>query len=69
MNKLNQKEAECIIFTYQDFWYGNTPIEIYALDLWCRITTDGARHLFFSDGPVEECLEMAEAEEMVEEVV
>ena len=48
---------------------GGVPIELYVLERWYRIATEGTRHLFFSDGPVEEHAEAAEAEEMAEELV
>ena len=69
MKKIRQKGAECIIFTHQDFPDGGALIKLYAIEQRCRITTEGDRHLFFSDGPVEERVEVVEVEEMAEEVV
>ena len=57
MKKIRQKEERCIIFNHQDFCDGDAPIKLYSLDQWCRIITKSARHLFFSDGPLEERVE------------
>ena len=63
VNKIRQKEVECIIFTHQDFRNSNAPIELYDIEKWCQITTWGARYLLFSDVLVEECVEAVEVED------
>ena len=57
------------IFTHQDFHNCDALINLYNLQQWCIITTENYRHLIFSDGPFEECVDTAEVGEMVEEVV
>ena len=69
MKKTPQREAVSIIFTHQDFRDGDDLIELYNIERWRLITTEGDRHLFFSDGPSEEHVEAAEVDEMVEKVV
>ena len=69
MKKMRSKEAGCILFTDQYFRDGEDSIKLYALEWWCQISTEVGRHLFFSDGNLEERMETAEVGEMVEEVV
>ena len=64
IKKIHQKEAGCIIFTHQDFHNGDAPIELYALEQWCKITTEDVRELLFSGGTLEECMEESEADYM-----
>ena len=68
-NNTHKKRQNVSFFTHQEFRDGDTPIKIYALAPWCQITTEDARHLFFSDGPVYERTETAKAEDISEEVV
>ena len=68
-NKTHKKDAGCIIFNHQDIQNGDTPIELYTLEKWCQIITEGDIHLLFSDGPLEEIVEATEMEQMSAEVV
>ena len=54
MKKIRKKEVGCIILTYQDFHNGGALIELYTLERWCQISTEGDRHILFSDGTLEE---------------
>ena len=42
----------------------NLQLSYTLFEKWCLITTEGARHIFFSVGPLEECLKAEEVEEM-----
>ena len=68
MKEICQKEAVYIIFTHQGFRNSDSPIELYTLERWCKTATEGDRHLFFSDGPVEKCVGAKEVEDVAEEV-
>ena len=58
-----------MIFTRQDFYSSNSLIKLYALDIWCKITTEGARNLLSSDGTLQDHVDPEEVEDMAEGLV
>ena len=67
--KISPKEAECTIFTLQEFFDDADPIRLYVLGKMYQINTEDDRHILLSDWSGEKHLETAEAEDITEEVV
>ena len=57
--KYAKKRQDALFSLTKTSVIGNTPIELYAIDQWRKITIGSARNLFFSNMPVEERVETA----------
>jgi Transposase IS4 len=47
--RVKKKEQSCVVFFHKDI-----DKEIYCVDQWCKVVTEGPKERFFEDGVVEE---------------